>query len=256
MRRRSPLTRPADRPHPAGAAGPVGAWRRLRLFLRLVAVGVATALLAFWVELSLVAFLPAVIRWKPVAIRSGSMAPALQVGDVILTRPVDEPLGAGDIVTFSLPGQSSTQSHRVVGRNPDGTYVTRGDANPADDSTPVPAASVESRAVLIVPWVGLPLVWLHDANWTALAGGAGVVLLLLIVATSPVETAPGGRDGEDREADPVQPDEPVTGPGGAGAEPDVRLRPGPRTRRLVPVPGRVVLGVLVVAVVHHAERRA
>lgn len=75
-------------------------------------------------------------------ISSGSMAPTLQVGDVILSRACDPvELKVNDIVTYegvSGEFEGKTVTHRVV-KEPyldGGDYyiVTRGDNNPADDS--------------------------------------------------------------------------------------------------------------------------
>jgi hypothetical protein len=85
--------------------------------------------------------------------------------------------------------------HRLVARNPDGTLTTRGDANGADDSTPVPAAAVRGLPRLDVPYVGLPVLWLHQGRYGPLAA-----LALVLVAA--VALGGGGRDGSERRVTP------------------------------------------------------
>ena len=52
--------------------------------------------------------------------------------------------------------------HRFVRVDDDGLLVTRGDANNADDSTPVALDAVVGIGTLRVPWIALPIVWLRE----------------------------------------------------------------------------------------------
>lgn len=68
------------------------------------------------------------------AVRTNSMAPLLREGDIILAWPYrpGAPLSAGDVVVFrSAAGTWAV--HRIVGGDPLEGYLTRGDANPAND---------------------------------------------------------------------------------------------------------------------------
>jgi hypothetical protein len=60
--------------------------------------------------------------------------------------------------------------------------VLRGDANPADDSTPVNPADVAGVGVMRIPWVGLPGLWVREGNAVALVAAAAVALLIGWVA--------------------------------------------------------------------------
>ena len=72
---------------------------------------------------------------------TGSMEPSLHVGDYIIIKKTDpETLENGDIISFyseqsDIYGMLVT--HRIVGRADDGRFITRGDANPVDDSITV-----------------------------------------------------------------------------------------------------------------------
>ena len=68
---------------------------------------------------------------------TGSMEPSLHVGDFIVIEKTDpDELAEGDIISFyseqsDIYGMLVT--HRIVGRDADGTFITRGDANPVED---------------------------------------------------------------------------------------------------------------------------
>ena len=72
---------------------------------------------------------------------TGSMEPTLLTGDYIIVHETDAAaLTIGDIITF-YSEESSTQgllvTHRIIGVRSDGSFVTKGDANPVEDSVAV-----------------------------------------------------------------------------------------------------------------------
>lgn len=127
-------------------------------------------LLALWLPISLL------MGWRLTAITSGSMAPALRVGDVVALADPPEDLGDGAIVRFPAPFGDGHVVHRVVERTSTG-YITRGDANVTADSTVVPTDQVEGVAVLVVPLVGVPVTLAAQSRWSALLVLAGVAAL-------------------------------------------------------------------------------
>ncbi len=133
--------------------------------------------------------------WSPVVITSGSMEPLIRPGDVVLTSDPQVTVAPGTVITFEDPArQGSLTTHRVVSVQDDGAYRTRGDANRAADSTPVPPEAVVGVGRLLVPMVGLPLLWL--------SGGLllFVIWLGVTLAATAVAVQRGGHD--DRDAPP------------------------------------------------------
>lgn len=64
---------------------------------------------------------------------SGSMTPAIAVGDAFLVNPLDRSPGVGDVVVYApAAAPESLAVHRVVAGSPAG-WVTRGDANAVTD---------------------------------------------------------------------------------------------------------------------------
>ncbi len=122
------------------------------------------------------------LGWDATAIETGSMSPAVTRGDVVLLRePTDRPVRAGGVIRFRLPGRSGSTVHRVERVNwRDRTYTTRGDANPAADSTAVPFSAVDGVGTALVPMFGYPIVWLRDGSIAPLlALGMGLLVVLV-----------------------------------------------------------------------------
>lgn len=125
--------------------------------------GVLLAAVLLWTVLwlALAVLVPTVaLGFRPHAIVSGSMEPAIRAGDVVLTATVDHPVEPGRVITFTDPNRADRLiTHRVVTVGEDGHYRTRGDANEAVDSTPVPPENVQGEGRLLVPLAGMPLLW-------------------------------------------------------------------------------------------------
>jgi signal peptidase len=162
---------------------------------RIVATGLA------WTLLALVAIARVGGRaegFRPLAIRSGSMIPTFQVGDLALTRttPAAE-IKVGDIVSFhdvALGDQLVT--HRVVKLQRSGNELdveTKGDANTVPEKWSVDARSSLGRTVFVIPMIGR---WLFQPQrYIAVGAVLGAVLtfgFLLIRAL--LRVAPDERD--------------------------------------------------------------
>ena len=80
---------------------------------------------------------------------SGSMEPSISEGDYIIVRKTDTAeLEEGDIICFyskdsKIYGMPNT--HRIVRILPDGSFVTKGDANKTEDDTAVSADMIIGR---------------------------------------------------------------------------------------------------------------
>ena len=152
-----------------------------RIVVATVARGVIVALLglAFW------AAAPAVLGWHPTTVVTGSMEPRIRVGDVVVSRPVPMDLvQTGHVLLADDPDQPGhLRLHRYAEALAGGMMVTKGDANPAVDSTPIGASAVHGVGFLRVPSVGLPVVWAREGQWVPLAMVALGVLVLLALTT-------------------------------------------------------------------------
>jgi len=102
-------------------------------------------------------------------VSSSSMAPTLNIGDLILIVGVDpSDVGVGDIIVFHVPHPydkftPSPIVHRVVERvvSSGGYYFrTKGDANLNPDPWLLPPENVIGRVALRIPIIGLPILFL------------------------------------------------------------------------------------------------
>jgi signal peptidase len=113
--------------------------------------------------------------WKFQPVETGSMAPAMTVGSLAVVQPADPTrIGPGSIIVF-VDGADPSRlvAHRVIRQLPGTpvTWETKGDANRASDSRPVPVASVRGVVGWSIPWLG-----------TLVTTVRGVPAFLLLVA--------------------------------------------------------------------------
>lgn len=102
------------------------------------------------------------LPWIPTAIATGSMQPALQVGDLAVvdttrTIPVE-----GDVISYESQGVSVV--HRVIEvRQEEGEtlWITKGDNNTEADPAPVHASQIEGVVCWSLPWAGWLTLWMH-----------------------------------------------------------------------------------------------
>jgi signal peptidase I len=135
-------------------------------------------------SLSLWIALPwAFLGWSPTLVTTGSMEPLVTPGDVVMIRPVaaDE-LVPNTVVLFERADDERVL-HRIVEQLPDGTFRTQGDANAVPDSEFLHADDIRGAAVLAVPWVGRPSLWLSEGRVAHL--GVTAVALLVVLGLAP-----------------------------------------------------------------------
>jgi signal peptidase len=149
-------------------------------FVRVVANAGATFVLLLAAGLALLAAAPRFIGYEPVVVTSGSMQPAIDVGDVVVTTPSDGgSLGEGAVINFEL--EDGTRLHRIV-EVTDAGYRTAGDANANPDSDLVAAAQVRGIGTVVVPFAGLPSLWSDTGRWPLLLVAVAILTACLYVS--------------------------------------------------------------------------
>jgi len=109
------------------------------------------------------------------AIASGSMRPALEVGDLVIIQGVSPAdIQIGDIIVFDSP-QGGRTIHRVtnIQTQPNGTiqFKTQGDANPTEDIYWTPEQNVHGRVSYRIPYLG----------WLALDPTIPIITIVIII---------------------------------------------------------------------------
>jgi signal peptidase len=130
------------------------------------------------------------LGFQPSVIASGSMMPALDVGDIVITvQTSPEKIKVGDIIQYWRQGDPAPIVHRVIQIDRAGgtTYmITKGDANTAPDDPITPTRTV-GKVILIIPKLGWASIYLKTAianAWTFLTNNPTVAYATLgIVAT-------------------------------------------------------------------------
>lgn len=121
--------------------------------------------------LGMVVFATPLFGNRALIVRSGSMEPAIAVGDLVVVRSVIDSssllsklvgktaagaagYSVGDVISYNVPGRDDMLvTHRVVEVRGD-EYVTKGDANAEDDSWVITQGDIIGEELFVVPWVG------------------------------------------------------------------------------------------------------
>lgn len=152
----------------------------------------ATALLVAAVAgFLLLAIGPRFLGYQTATMLTGSMAPLINPGDVVVTVPTPvADIRTGDVITYRIPVEDHrVETHRVteVLTNKDGTTAvrTKGDANNgADPWTATLNGTVVDRHVLTVPYVGQAIRTLRQpVLLNTLMYGAPAVLVIGLLAS-------------------------------------------------------------------------
>ncbi len=101
--------------------------------------------------------------YRPLVVYSGSMAPAIATGAVVVVKPVAaEYLNKGDVISVRLVEGGHLVTHRVQARQlVEGKWVfqTKGDANKFPDPQPFVVENAAGKVVLDIPWLGYAIVY-------------------------------------------------------------------------------------------------
>ena len=92
---------------------------------------------------------------KVLAVLSGSMEPNIHTGSVVVVKPAGS-YKIGDVITFGPAGQTPT-THRIVemrAQTGEAVYVTKGDANNANDTKEVTGKEIIGKVRASVPYAG------------------------------------------------------------------------------------------------------
>ena len=106
--------------------------------------------------------------WRVDGLRSGSMAPQLNTGDLVITRPASaESVQVNDVIVFRpVDKRANLISHRVISIEtvPSLSFQTKGDANDSPDPFIVPAANLVGKTFFHLPLLGYAVLFVQTAS--------------------------------------------------------------------------------------------
>ena len=126
--------------------------KAVKIIVPITAVAVLAAIIALTVYIMICSAsgkVAEVFGISVLKVVSGSMEPSISEGDYIIVRKTDSgELKSGDIICFyskdsKIYGMPNT--HRIVSILPDGSFITKGDANKTEDDTAVSADMIIGR---------------------------------------------------------------------------------------------------------------
>jgi len=108
---------------------------------------------------------------KILMVTSGSMAPAIRQGGIIVILRMAE-YKIGDVITFfEKENHQRKITHRIFNKD-ENLYTTRGDANPSSDLKKIRQDQILGKVVLAVPYLG----YIFNLTRTPI----GIIILLSI----------------------------------------------------------------------------
>lgn len=110
--------------------------------------------------------LPDFMGYKPLICASNSMSNIFEVGDLTITKEVEEnELQKGDIITFWNTEHDTVITHRIeeITTNEEGkkVYVTKGDMNNEIDEEVVEFNQVEGEYIGHIKYIGNLILWIQ-----------------------------------------------------------------------------------------------
>lgn len=96
---------------------------------------------------------------KARVVLTGSMAPAIDAGDIIITvPPTNRQPVKGDVVAYQGRRFDGSQvgvfSHRIIGGDLNAGFIVKGDANPSPDVQRPKLNDITGIVVLVIPFIG------------------------------------------------------------------------------------------------------
>lgn len=112
---------------------------------------------------------------------SGSMEPEYPVGSLIYVKKAEpSDISVGDVITFVLPSNTPA-THRVVRIDEQNRcFYTKGDANEAEDGSPVDFRNLIGTPVFKIPYLGYLIYSVQHPPGLYVFISAGAVLLLIV----------------------------------------------------------------------------
>jgi signal peptidase I len=125
-----------------------------------------------------------------IVIRGSSMLPALENGDLVITRATAA-YEVGDALAYRVPqgeiGAGTIVIHRIIGGDGEAGYTLQGDNNNAPDPWHPRLGDAVGKLTLTVPGVGRMIAFVHQP--VMLGGLAAAIVVTWLVGRQPRSTS-------------------------------------------------------------------
>lgn len=116
---------------------------------------------------------PSFCGFSSLTVTTGSMSGSIEIGDIIVIQKTND-YEIGDVITFLPEGFTTPTTHRIINYGEaEGTYVTKGDANNAEDTEDVTEDQIFGEMVLHLPILGMFVGWVKD--------GGGLIYVIAVI---------------------------------------------------------------------------
>lgn len=97
-----------------------------------------------------------ILGYKSYIIKTDSMEPTINAGDVVIVKKVKEKIfQSGDVITFFQNGEVITHRIIKIDNSEEKTkYITKGDNNNIEDTFRVAYDDIEGKHILTIPYLG------------------------------------------------------------------------------------------------------
>lgn len=169
--------------------------RVLGVLAAVVSSTIVLGIVAVAVALSLV---PAIAGGHTLTVLSGSMAPSLPAGSVVIDRAAPaSSLQVGDVVTYATTDEVSGAhiliTHRIIALRAGSTgaqFITKGDANGSADDRAVSSSQIRGMVWYHVPYIGIVRNFLLTKGALLTIAGATVLIGALRVLSKVIRSDP------------------------------------------------------------------
>ena len=166
--------------HPASPSWAIGVNSLSRISkkttLKRILLGLSTFFIVVFLIFWQIVFIATQFEWQIGTLKTGSMEPSLQVGELLAVKPMDpNTIKQGDVIAFRHQSHlDETITHRVtevIAGADTPLFRTKGDANSSADDTLVSPKNFEGKVVFHIPYVG------YFANFAQTPIGFGLMLV-------------------------------------------------------------------------------
>lgn len=107
--------------------------------------------------LLLLSIFPITGNFKVLTVESGSMAPSIKMGSIVVVKPMKD-YQIGDVITFGeMTKAASLITHRIFEvevKDSQNFYTTKGDANNGPDQKQITEKEIIGKVLFDIPWIG------------------------------------------------------------------------------------------------------